>query len=298
MAKKSRRELAKDLQDCYEKLKSLQGSRPATAIKPLHPVLAYIFRTIGAATLSIGGAGIMLDISFLWSALFVCLGLTLLIIDPWIEPSLRSYTLLLRTSFSLVFVTILILFLSFVVFLPAPLKLTARDFNGAYLPKTKSLYGIEWHKEYSDLRVVFINPTGFAYKNLDFDVEPVGLLVAAEAQTTNLSGVQLFNTENGPDQVTVTLTDKNGKKSYGPQSNIHLAAGTIRVLCDTLPKKSDFEIILAVRLVPPGVPASNPIKAIGSDVREPAKIVHIYGTYQSRAGRPRTINETIKVKLM
>jgi hypothetical protein len=258
-----------------------------------HPVARYVFRVLGVATLSLGGAGLMEGISFSWSAFFVASGLVLLIIDPWIEPTLLDHSVLWRIGCSLFFAALLFLFANFVVFLPSPLNVRARDYNNDYSPDTV-IAGIKWESEYSDLRLVFENPTDNAYKNLDVTIEP-GVFVVAEAQTTNLSGVQVFNTDRGQDIPSISQTDaKTGRPSYVKQGDYVLYSQAVRVLCETLPKHTEFEVVLALDNPPNGTSKTRP--PFGGP-RTPSKVVIINGTYESKAGRPHKLSQAYPVEL-
>jgi hypothetical protein len=282
------------LEECRKRVRELEDS----STRKLHPIAAYLLRTIGIVSILGGGAGDMIGVSFPFWAGAISLGLILLLIDPWIEPSLRLANVTWKIGLSAIFLIAFISFLHWIVFLSAPMKITARDYNEDYLPNTHTLFGVEWKEDYSDLRVVFENPTDFAYKNIDFNIEPIGLLVAAEAQTSNLSGVQLFNTKKGQDIVTMTSTDtKTGKKSYVPQKDEQFMAGTIRLLCDTLPKHSMFEVILAVHVIPEGILVREQPRRPLFTSRLPAKLVRVYGTYESRGGKPHDVEKTMPVTL-
>lgn len=89
--------------------------------KKLHPVLNYFLRTLGTASLAFGGAGLMYGTSFLWSAVFIYVGLLILCVDPWLEPSLRNHSLKWRLFFSAPFLFCLVAFSWKVVLRPAPL---------------------------------------------------------------------------------------------------------------------------------------------------------------------------------
>lgn len=288
-------ECRKKLAECREQLNTLQKEQE----QRLHPVLAYFLRVLGLAALFLGGAGLMTGFYFTGAAFLVCSAFVLLIIDPWLEPSLRKYSRFWRFVASIPFALGLFLFLRYIVYLPSPLSINARDYNEDYLPDTPVLYGIKWSAEYSDLRVVFENPTDYSYKDLDMTIEPTGLLVIEQTQTTNLSGVQIFNTAKGQDQVTATETDnKTGKKKYANPSDLQFMSGRIRMLCDTLPKHSMFEVLLAVHVISDQIPVSDALKLPIGATRIPAKTVRISGTFESRGGKVHPVNATLTVKIL
>jgi hypothetical protein len=268
----------------------------------LHPLLFYFFRTLAAGSLIIGGSGLMVGIYFWVSSGGVCLGLLILIIDPWLEPALRVYSRWWRVGFCLPFVICLLAFAYFIVFLPSPLAIRARDYNQDYPPAT-TIGGIEWKSKYSDLRIVFENPTDHEYRNLDFVARP-DLFVAAEGKTSTFEGLQVFNTAIGPDVVTFPQTDKTGKISYAPPEKTLFLSNNIRILCDRLPKHTLVEIVLAVVQVPSHEDlqrASNDAAAMKSGSiygpRTAATTVRMIGSYDSLGGRPHKVDNTYYVEL-
>jgi hypothetical protein len=58
----------------------------------LHPILRYVFRTMGIASLVFAGAGLISGISFTLFSVFTYIGLFILGCDSWLEPSLRKFT--------------------------------------------------------------------------------------------------------------------------------------------------------------------------------------------------------------
>jgi hypothetical protein len=275
------------------------------------PVSYYLLRTVGAASLLLGGAGLMTDISFIFSTSFVYLGLLVLIIDPWIEPSLKKVPIRWRGIPSLIFTIPLVLFSVFVVFLPSPLEVAARDNAGTY-PDGEVIGGIEWNPKFSDVRVVFRNSTTHEYRNLDFTVS-TGYLIIASAQTSNLPGVTVYNTAAGPDQVLGSAKDVRGNTVYLSYKNTTFASGGIRFTCDRLPRGMALEIILAVINLPktatrfsypvdPNLLVTLVRNREGSNLDQvgPKVIVDevgIAGTYESLGRRPHRIHSVYPVKL-
>ena len=269
-------------------------------VSPYHILAHYFIRTLGAASLVIGAAGLMTEISFMICTSCVYLGLIVLCLDPWIEPGLRRLSPLWRMIPTVIFLIPLVAFTRYVVFLPSLLGIQARDYNGDYLVGTK-VGDIEWRPEYSDLRVVFFNRTDNDYKNLDLKIIP-GAMIIGSSQTTNVPGVSVFNTIAGPDKVTVPSIDKDGKTEYLPDNQTLFTSAGIRVICDRLPKHTSFEIVLAVVTFETSQDKVRQRLLQGAGVlaqlgeRKPATQVTVDAEYESLGKRPHHVKQTYDVK--
>ena len=273
--------------------------------KPTNTLLYYFIRTLGTASLGIGVAALMTEISFLVSAGCIYLGLGVLCIDPLIEPALRKFSPLLRVILSLIFFIPLLAFTRYVVFLPATLKITATDYNGEFTPG-QSIAGIEWKPAYSELEILFSNHTEHDYKDLDL-VVGVNEYIAAVGKS-EFPGVTVFNTQVGPDTLHYSHKDKDGRVTYEQTNNLKLLSGGVRVLCDKLPKDTSFSVVLAVVSVPSaGQPsASNSLLALqGSGIqnrddmygpRTAATEFGVSGWYKSLGQRPHRVRQMYEVK--
>ena len=108
--------------------------------------------------------------------------------------------------------------------------------------------------------------------------------IADGAQTTNMPGIVVFNTQRGPNVVTGILTDKaTGKKRIAPKDQLSTFSYHYRVMCDRLPKNSRFEVVLAVAhlpLAPDGSPISTPADPLFGP-KPNVSTIYVSGTYQS-----------------
>jgi hypothetical protein len=267
----------------------------------------YFIRTIGAASLVFGAAGLMTEISFTICAVCVYLGLIVLCVDPWIEPALRKVSPWLRAIPSIIFIIPLFAVTRYVIFLPAALEIKGTDYNGDF-PSGRTIAGIEWKPAYSELEIVFSNHADHDYKDLDV-VVGVNEYIAAIGKT-EFPGVTVFNTQVGPDALRGTNNDKSGRVSYEQDRNMKLLSGGVRVLCDKLPKDTSFSVILALVIVPSAgehsrPSASNSLLALqSSDLpnrddlygpRTAATQFGVSGWYKSLGQRPHRVRKIYEV---
>jgi hypothetical protein len=267
-----------------------------------HPLLAYFFRTLGAASLVLGCAGIMSGISFMWYATFIYLGLTILVGDPWIEPSLKSYPIR-RTLFSLLFFVGILGFTFSIVLFPAPLKVASISYEGLY-KAGDSVYGITWDETMSDTRIDISNPTSRDYDHLDVTVTlDFPFEIRDQKQITNIPGVTFLPASH---EAHMELTDKDGNVTQ--EQNLppsRRAYSQLRILCDRFPQHATVGLILAVSKPNPvelktmkpqdGVVVTHENSPIYEHwVRARPNTVQIVGGY-SAINRPYKINQTYQV---
>ena len=276
-----------------------------------HTLIYYLVRTLGFSSFALGAAGLLADISFgLWATLIV-VGLVVLSVDPWIEPSFQGLPKFWRSIPTVLYGAMLLAFVRFVVFAPGDLIVTARDYNADY-PAEYEIADIKWNQKYSDLRVVFTNPNDYDYTDLDFVIGS-GLYVVAAQQSTNLSGVSVYNTSAGPDRVTGSRKNESGQIEYEPDRNMEFLSGGIRVLCDRLPRHTSFEVVMAVVTVPSAGILSTPPDSdhllvlqgegvqnnpVSFGPRTPASRVGLSGWFKSFAHRRRRLRGEYDVKQM
>lgn len=272
--------------------------------RSLHTLAYYFFRTIGAASLVLGGAGIMTDISFGVSAGCIYLGLLILCADAWIEPALAEVPFRFRIIPSLVFLIPILAFSRYIVFASAPMEVRATDYNGNF-PPGRLIGGKPVNPKFSTLHVSFKNPTQSDYKDIDFVVASDQYVISAQA---DVPWVIVLNTTAGPDEVTFPKRDGKGGVSYADDTQKQLLSGGIRVICDKLPKGMSFDITMAIANVPSAGKLAHPqssdqLLAIGrSDIdiafgpRTAATVVGISGSYSSLAGRPHRLRSMYSVK--
>ena len=187
-----------------------------------------------------------------------------------------------------------------VVFVPAPLNITAGSYSGDYADKS-NVYGIMWEKGMSELRVTLINSTDNNYDNLDFSFTP-DVETRTATQVTSVPNVHFMLGEDAREIVTDTHLIINGVEQPVPA---YSSKNGIRMLCPTLPKNSRLEILIAlvdpVKL--PGSDSPGKVTAVlrSGDVedyagpKQMATQVSIVGDY-SVMNRPHAINATLHTK--
>jgi hypothetical protein len=254
----------------------------------------------------------MQAISFSWAVWLVYGYLSALLLEVLFEQRFR-----LRRRFRpLGTISILasgVLFVFGFVYAPDHLTVRARNINGERAIDTH-IGGVQWNPAYSDLRIVFQNSTKNEYHNLDFVISS-DRFIAAEGETTNAHGVQVFNTSVANDNITVTGTSNAGKSAIVPDDQMKMFVGGVRVTCEKLIKHGGlFEIVLAVAQPRPEFPipsaafsahgkinpnfimveAGNTKDFYGAKVK--ATRVYIDGNYESLGGRPREIHDSYRVE--
>jgi hypothetical protein len=142
--------------------------------------------------------------------------------------------------------------------------------------------------------VYFRNDSDDDYNNLDV-VITTDRFISAQAQTTNLAGVQIFNTPTGQDAITSSYIDnKTGKLTYTPENKVLMFTGGNRLICNRLPKHTGFEIVLAITVPPelgkPGISGMYRERTAATEV-------HIEGTYEGLAKKPHRLDITYPVSL-
>jgi hypothetical protein len=267
----------------------------------LHPLPLYFFRTLGAASLVLAGAGIISGISFTWSASFIYLGLVILVFDPWIEPSLKPYPLW-RSLFSLLFLGVVLTFTFGIVLYPAPLQVVSVSYEGLYRTGD-SVYGITWDETMSDLRIDVTNPTSRDYDHLDV-VVTLGFPVEIrdQRQITDVPGVSFLPVSHEGHMESIGK-DGNLTQEQNLTRSQH-AYTQVRVLCDRLPKNATMGLILATSKINPAeaktVRPQDSVLLTHEDsiyehwVRARPATVSILGGY-SVTNRPYKINQTLQV---
>lgn len=282
-----------------------------------YTMLYYFIRVLGSSSLVFGAAGLMTETSFTASAICIVVGLLVLCADPWVEPSLKRTRKFVRAIPTIMFTAVLYAFLRYIVFLPSPLAITAKDYNGTYqlphkIPDIPGLIGIDWNDKYSDLRVVFANDSDYDYTNLDF-VVGVNLFIAAAKPASNMPGVVVYNTSAGPDNVQLSRNGPNGDLTYDPDTDSQFLSGGIRVICDRLRRNTALEIAIAVVNVPSPVgglapPSSDYLMVLSRPgikndpdsfgPRTPATQIGVSGRFESLNHRPNRVHQLYGVKQM
>jgi len=235
-------------------LKHPKVSKPAAMSKSTmtpepSPLPLIVFKIITFISLLLSGAGFVLGIYFWWATAFMYVVFIVSAFDIWLEPGLRKRTFI-RILGILIILALTVLFTVGIVIRPAPLLVKGRGYMGGY--KGTKVANIDWKPEYSDVRAVFRNDTEQDYTKLDIVLSPNphSYLIAAFGQNTNMPGVTILNTEQGSDQIHITNRDKSGNptgEEFTQDSpGVSFFTGTIRVLCDRLPKHTVLEIVMAV----------------------------------------------------
>jgi hypothetical protein len=179
----------------------------------------------------------MTGFSFWIPTWLLCLGLAVLTIDPWLEPELRDHIAVRLTS-SLAFGVVLIGFMSYLLFLPAPLKIQFTGDRGDY-SKGEAVGTLTWEmpEHESDFRITIANPTGSDYTDLDL-----------EFRTNMIVWQQGF--KNGPPCWFLPASNYENDVRYRDDSGQEHVARNIyqgsRIRCDVFPKHTMLEMIFGV----------------------------------------------------
>jgi hypothetical protein len=217
--------------------RSMQKKNKAVAKNPLP---TYLFRTLGAASLFAGAASIMIGISFWVCAGCLYVGLLVLAIDPWLEPTLREFTIS-RLAVSLFFVVAIAAFTRYVVFLPAPLTVEPSADIGNYAAGTR-VGGMSWEPYYTDFRITLTNRSDYDYTDLDVALI-TDMQVMAKGEEPLNPNVYFLDVGQ---HVDARMIDPTTKKEVIVKTSQNEA----RMRCGLFPKHSMVEIIIA--LVDPG----------------------------------------------
>lgn len=191
----------------------------------------------------------------------------------------------------------------------APFEVLAYIRPGEYPPKT-IIGGIEWIPEFTDLRVALSNPTTDTdYEDIDITIEPDEPIVKI-SQISSVSGVSFIGDVTKEivevEGVLVTRPDLTKTNPDGSVTNVPIVqifTPKYRVRCQTIPKLSSIELVLAISR-PAGHKKDARFKEIiyvpienysrGNFERTRPTKIRIIGTYKATY-RQRKIDETIAI---
>ncbi len=285
-----------ELASLRKEIARLQG----LAEHKLHPVFHYVLRTIGAASLLFGGAALMGGVSFLWSTIFISLGLLILAIDPWLEPAIRPYRMA-KIGTSSFFAAFLVSFYVFVVCVSSPLNLGADEDWGNFPPHT-SVGSQEWNPLWIELRLVVSNSTEHDYTDLDLPMVPDLAIVKIWQDTDGMGIPGVSFLPNSPilGELSIRSRNPDGSISSDPLQNAGVKAsrGTgYRLRCPLLPKHSILRVVFALvndgqkdGVIMPEEWLAQP------DPKKLPKWVKINGTYKGVMGQEHSISQTLYPK--
>lgn len=208
----------------------------------MHPVVEYIFRTIGFAVVMLGVAGLVTGFSFMLTAICIYVGLSILAVDPWLEPKLRPFHIGWRIGISMFFVFGIVAFTWFVVFFNAPITRNIESFNGKYKPGS-TIYGIKWDEYMSDLRIDLSNNT-----DRDYDALDVRLTLTDDKQVRAYGFIRSYphcDIVPTAKEFHVNLTDAKGNVT-GEEIDSLSGWPELRLVCERLPKHTTIPLILAI----------------------------------------------------
>lgn len=216
-----------------------------SASPPIHrhdPLSHYLFRLVGSASLLIGAASIMTGVSFWAWVTCLYLGMVMLVVDPWIEPSLAGHHALRLCGSGLFIIAILIISF-FVIFVSAPLKFDFTGDPGGY-PQGERIGDITWDfPQYcSDFRITITNATGNDYENLDLRIDTDRAIV----EQTQTSGIPCSFLAAGNELQDVRTYDSSGQESFHKT----LSSGS-RIWCSHVPEHSMTQMTFAVAVSTP-----------------------------------------------
>jgi len=151
-----------------------------------------------------------------------------------------SYRLWLRWGGAFIILLLLVAFSLNVVFVPAPLNISAFATN-AEPPKDAKIANIPWRSEYSELEVRIENFTARNYEDLDLVLQP-NYPVAAIGQLSELDGVSFEDKYSVDSHLTLR---KPGGDVAVPLIRVATDAG-YRVRCPRLSAGGTLKIVMAV----------------------------------------------------
>ena len=186
-------------------------------------------------------------VSFGWVATLGYVLFVLSFIEVWFEPLFKKR--FLRPFLTLVVVGGCVLFSLRVVFVDAPLQITAST-NSMHYPTGTLFEGIVWKSYFSDLRVHLINATNSDYEDLDIELGPDGLLIAFIKQMDTTPSVTFIPSISVDD---ATIYKSAGSVEYGIKLAIPTSGRQVnepllpsyRLRCPKLPAHGSIVVVIA-----------------------------------------------------
>jgi hypothetical protein len=169
----------------------------------------------------------------------VYVGFFLLAVDAWFEP---DFSRILRIAISTVMVLGAVAFSKFIVFVDAPLNLSALVTDATYPPGVK-IEGVDWDSSFTKLQVHINNPTDRNYENLDLLLRPLSP-IAHISQTSHVTNCFFSDRDSvSLEQVVMNL----GTRKKTPTGLVLLATDAgYKIHCQTLPAKTTLTVLIAL----------------------------------------------------
>ena len=201
---------------------------------PVHPAVRWL-RSVGLASTCLGFGGLV-TVYFWPSVVFVYLGLTLMLVDLYLERFERHGWL--RYMIMIAMLVGICAFTWRTVLRQAPLVTRAYVSKTAYPSGTTSA-GIRWYPNMRDLHVTLENDTDEDYERGYFHIQ-IAAPILAKGQLGNIPGVQFVENEMSARQ--------NVKGPDGKAVNVPLLVSQnhYRVRCETLPRHESLELSFAI----------------------------------------------------
>jgi hypothetical protein len=197
-------------------------------------------KAVGLATACIGGIGMMQEPVFFWWAIgAIYFGVSLLGLDLWFEPWFQKWSRKAKIVSALIFLILLGIFTRVIVFVPAPLVVTA-TYSAAKYPDGSKIGEIMWRPEFGELLVRIANPTDRKYEDLNIVIRPN----KAIARVSQLDGAAAatFETKGGLQIRQLLQSSTNLMNSL-----VLLATDAgYRLRCEKLPAHGDINFVMAV----------------------------------------------------
>jgi hypothetical protein len=204
----------------------------------LHPLLKWM-RVAGVGAELFGWGGLMLADEF-WPAVFlIYCGFVILVLDLWFEPELNRKW---RIGIGALLLVLMAVFSVGFVFVKSPLDVSAIMVDAEY-PAGTTVAGIAWRPQFTEVDVLFQNPSDSAYDDVSILLRP-STAVAGIGQLTNLPGISW----DDKDGMIVRLMDidlRTRRSSILPLKLLATDAG-YTILCQHLPAKAPLTIVLAL----------------------------------------------------
>src|SRR5579862_8857536 len=220
-------------------------SRQTSRKKPrtTHAAVDYL-RNIGGGLSLLGLIGIFPFPQFYWWGVgSLCVGLIALSLEALLEDWRFHY----RVVVCLVWVTLGILFLVKMVFVPAPLEIVALSKPAPY-SVGDDVYGIKWELGMSELRLVLHNRTSLDYDDVDIVIRP-DVPTRRMAQVTKFADIS-FTLVHSEDMEVASAHINN------QAADIYASENGFRMRCPKIPKHTTIEIVVAL-IEPPKLPPNS-----------------------------------------
>jgi hypothetical protein len=196
-------------------------------------------RNLGIASTLLGGIELMHDPQFFWySVTGVCLGVTLIALDIFFEVRRIFW----KIAVAVIFIALMTGFSFGVVFVKAPLEIVAFVTDAEY-PPGKTVAGIGWRPEFTELQVWITNRSERNYDDVSILLRPSSP-IAVIGQITNVPNVSFEDSNNFGLRLT-DINPRTGTKTVIPLVLLATDAG-YRMRCPHLPAGTPIQIVIAL----------------------------------------------------